>query len=89
MPYLKAIPTQLRLFVGVAEVLGAVGLVLPGLFGIFPWLTPLAALGLMLIMGSAIVFHILRREYPNIILNAILLILAAVVAYGRFVIAPL
>jgi uncharacterized membrane protein YphA (DoxX/SURF4 family) len=89
MPYIMAIPTPFRRILGVAEALGAVGLVLPGLTHILPWLVPWAATGLVIVMLSAVVFHVRRREYPNIVLNVVLLILAAVVAYGRFVIAPL
>jgi uncharacterized membrane protein YphA (DoxX/SURF4 family) len=76
-------------FIGVAEILGAIGLILPALTGVLPWLTPLAALGLAVIMLLAIIFHARRREYPNIVVNLILLILAAFVAYGRWMVVPL
>ena len=76
-------------FIGVCEILGAVGLILPALTGVLPWLTPLAALGLAVIMLLAIIFHARRREYPNIVVNLILLILAAFVAYGRWMVVPL
>jgi hypothetical protein len=89
MIYMQAIPSGLRHFIAVAEILAAIGLVLPALTGILPWLTPLAAVGIAIIMVSAVIFHILRKEYPNIVLNLILLILATIIAYGRFVIAPL
>jgi hypothetical protein len=59
----------------------------PGASGpvhVLVWLTPLAAAGLVLLMLGAIVFHVRRREYPNIGLNAVLGILAAIVAWGRF-----
>ena len=61
----------------------------PALTRILPWLTPLAAAGLVIVMASASVFHIRRQEYPNIAFNLILLVLAAVIAYGRLVVAPL
>jgi uncharacterized membrane protein len=51
-------------------------------------LTPLAALLLAIMMVLAIGFHLRRREYPNLIINIILLALAAFVAYGRFVLVP-
>ncbi|MGH2521011.1 MAG: DoxX family protein [Anaerolineales bacterium] len=89
MPYMLAIPTPFRCTLGAAEALAAIGLILPGLIGGLPWLTPLAAMGLVILMAGAAVFHIPRREYPNIVLNLILLALAAVVAYGRLAIAPL
>ena len=83
------IPSGLRIFIAICEVLGGVGLILPALTGILPWLTPLAAALLALMMLLAAGFHVTRREYPNIVLNLILLALAAFVAYGRFVIVPL
>lgn len=75
--------------IGVVEVLGAIGVVLPALTGILPWLTPLAAVGLGLIMLGAMATHFRRREYPMILINLVLLALAAFVAYGRFVVVPL
>jgi uncharacterized membrane protein YphA (DoxX/SURF4 family) len=70
--------------IGTLEVLGAIGLVLPALSGVLPWLTPLAALGLVVLMIGAALTHLRRTEYGNIAVNAVLLILAAFVAYGRF-----
>jgi uncharacterized membrane protein YphA (DoxX/SURF4 family) len=67
-----------------AEILAALGLVLPGLTGILPWLTPLAAVGLVPIMGSAVVFHLSRREIASAIFAAVLLALAACVALVRW-----
>jgi len=89
MAYILAIPIRYRQLIGVAEILGAVGLVLPALTGILPWLTPLAAAGLVILMVSAAIFHLRRKESPNITLNLILLAMAAFVAYGRFVLVPL
>jgi uncharacterized membrane protein len=76
-------------FIGVCEILGALGLILPASTGILPWLTPLAALGLATMMILAGGFHILRREYPAIIPNVVLFVVAALVAYGRWVTVPL
>jgi uncharacterized membrane protein YphA (DoxX/SURF4 family) len=70
--------------IGTLEVLGAIGLVLPALTGVLPWLTPLAAAGLVLLMIGAALAHLRRTEYGNIAVNAVLLILAAFVVYGRF-----
>lgn len=89
MAYIMAIPTGFRRFIGVAEILAGIGLILPALTGILPWLTPLAAVGLVITMAGAVIFHIPRQEYPNIGFNLILLAMAAFVAYGRFVIVPL
>ncbi len=70
--------------IGGLEVLAAIGLILPALTGIAPILTPLAATGLVLVMIGAIVTHLRRGEYQMIVANAVLLVLAAVVAWGRF-----
>lgn len=64
-------------------------MILPGLTGIGPRLTPLAAAGLVVVMVGAIVFHIARAEYVFIGSNAMLLVLAAFVAYGRWRLVPL
>ena len=74
--------------IGTLEVLGAIGLMLPALTGILTWLTPLAAAGLVLLMIGAALTHLRRIEYRNIAVNAVLLILAAFVAYGRFFVLP-
>ncbi len=81
-------PTVMRL-VGVVEFLGAVGLILPAATGILPWLTPVAAIGLCLDMVVAAILHIQNAEYSTVPANTILFALAAFVAYGRFVAAPL
>ena len=81
--YLFAISTRLRTFIGVAEILAAAGLILPSLTGILPWLTPLAAFGLVIVMTGAMVIHVQRSELPNIVFNPILLLVSAFVAHGR------
>ncbi len=81
-------PRGLLTFIGVSEMLGGLGVVLPALTGILPWLTPLAAAGPALIMLLAAGFHLRRKEVPQALLNAVLLALAASVAVGRFVIPP-
>ncbi len=78
-----------RRFLGVAEILGPLGLILPGLTGILPWLTPLAAAGLALLMAGSIVFHIRRGEAsPRLAMNVVVVLLASFVAYGRWLISP-
>jgi uncharacterized membrane protein YphA (DoxX/SURF4 family) len=69
---------------GALEVLGAIGLILPAAFGVAPLLTPLAATGLAITMLGAAVVHARRKESQMIVANAVLLVLAAVVAWGRF-----
>ncbi len=73
------VPQPLLIFIAVCELLGGIGLILPAATQIQPRLTPLAAAG----------FHLTRGEYPNIVFTLILGALAAFVAYGRWVIAPL
>lgn len=75
--------------IGVLEILGAFGLVLPGLFGILPILTPLAALGLAFTMIGAAITHMRRNEYGYVVFNLIVMAFALFVAYGRFVLLPL
>lgn len=75
--------------IGLAEVAGGVGLVLPSLTRILPWLSPLAALGLVLVMLGASVTNFRRKEYPKIGLTAAFLFLSLLVAVGRFWIMPL
>src|SRR4051812_12744291 len=70
--------------IAAAEVLAALGLVLPWWTGIAPILTPLAAVGLAVIMIGAIITHGKRRELPQVAFNAVLLVLCVVVAVGRF-----
>ncbi|WP_250037544.1 DoxX family protein [Paractinoplanes maris] len=70
--------------IGALEVLAAIGLILPAALDIVPVLVPLAALGLALIMVGAIVVHARRKENQAIGINVALLLLAAVVAWGRF-----
>ncbi|MFN8400563.1 MAG: DoxX family protein [Anaerolineales bacterium] len=75
-------------FVGISELLGALGLILPALTGILPWLTPLAAIGLALIQVLAIfTVHLPKKEFQVIPVNVVLLVLAIVAAYGRFTLA--
>jgi uncharacterized membrane protein YphA (DoxX/SURF4 family) len=71
-------------FIGAAEVLGALGLILPAVLDIAPVLVPLAATGLAIIMLGAIVTHARRKENQPIVINAVVLILALLVAIFRF-----
>ena len=70
--------------IGAAELLAAVGLVLPWWTGILPVLTPLAAVGLMAVMLGAVVTHARRKEYPFAAVTVVLFALATIVAFGRF-----
>jgi hypothetical protein len=84
--WMQALPVNFVRAVGVLAIAGAFGLILPALTGIAPWLTPLAALMLALLMASGIAFHLTRREFPHMAFNGILGVLATAIAYGRFVV---
>jgi uncharacterized membrane protein YphA (DoxX/SURF4 family) len=83
MPWVSQVPAGLVRFVGIAEVLGAIGLVLPLATGVLPWLTVAAAVGLIVVQVLAAVFHATRNELVSIPMNVVFLLLAAFVAYGR------
>lgn len=76
-------PTNIRL-IGLVELLGAAGLILPAVTHIAPILVPLAAVGLALVMVGAASVHARRKEAMNIGVNFVLLALAVFVAWGRF-----
>lgn len=76
-------------FIGVAEVLGAIGLILPGLLGIRPGLTPLAAAGLAIVMIGATVVTLAGGDVAAALIPLVVGFLAAFVAYGRWRLAPL
>jgi uncharacterized membrane protein YphA (DoxX/SURF4 family) len=83
------IPPAFRMFLGVAEVLAAIGLTVPGLTRIQPWLIACAAAGLMVIMVGATVLHMQRSEVGSAITTAILFALLAFVAYLRWKVIPI
>lgn len=89
MPWVADVPASLVRFIGLAEVAGALGLILPALTRIRPNLTPLAALGLVLVMVLAIPFHLTRGEATMLPVNLVLAALAGVVAWGRTRRAPI
>jgi uncharacterized membrane protein YphA (DoxX/SURF4 family) len=70
--------------IGGLEVLAAIGLILPAVLDIVPVLVPLAAVGLIALMLGAAITHGRRKENQMIVANLVLLVLAAVVAWGRF-----
>ena len=76
-------------FIGVAEVLGALGLILPGVTRIRPGLTPLAALGLVVVTVSATVYHLIAGQPANAAFAFTVALVAAFVAYGRTRLVPL
>jgi uncharacterized membrane protein YphA (DoxX/SURF4 family) len=83
-----ALPEALIRFIGIAEVLGAVGLLLPGILKVKPVLTSYAAFGLFTIMVLAFLYHISKGEFAALGITIGLGLLAAFVAWGRFIKAP-
>jgi uncharacterized membrane protein YphA (DoxX/SURF4 family) len=88
MAWVAAMPRWLALVIGVLEMLAAIALIVPGLLGVVPWLTPTAALAIVALMCFAISFHVTRRELAQIAFSGTFLLVAAVVAYGRLVVSP-
>jgi putative oxidoreductase len=84
-----SLPRWFQLFLGVAEVLAAVGLTLPGLTRILPWLVTCAAAGIMIVMVSATVFHLARGEMSSAAITLVLFGIATFVAYMRYRVVPI
>ena len=78
-----------QVFLGVAEILAAVGLTLPGATRILPWLVPCAAAGVMIVMVSATVWHLVRGEFASAGITMVLLAMATFTAYARWRLAPI
>ena len=84
-----SLPRWFQLFLGVAEVLAAVGLTLPGLTRIQPWLVTWAAAGVMIVTASATAFHLVRGEMSSAATTLVLLAMATWVAYMRHRVLPI
>ncbi len=83
-----ALPGSFLRFIGVAELLGGLGLVLPGLLRVRPGLTPLAAAGLVIIMIGATALTLVVGLVASALIPLVVGLLAAFVAYGRWRLAP-
>ena len=71
--------------IGILEILGAIGLILPQLTGILPWLVTLSSFGLVLTMIVAMIVHLRRGDgIKALMINIILLLMAAFITFGRF-----
>jgi hypothetical protein len=88
LPMPIPIPRPLLLFIGGAELLGALGLVLPGLTKIRPGLTPLAAGGLALVATGGMVYQLAAGEPGNAVFAAVFVLLFAFVGVGRWLLVP-
>lgn len=89
VPWVYAVPQDLLIFIGFCEFLGGVGLILPAMTGVKPKLTPLAALGLAVVMALAAIFHVVRGEHTLMFINLVLGGVAAFIAYGRWFLKPI
>ena len=89
LPWASQVPAGLVRFIGISEVLGGLGLILPALLRIKPILTAWAAVGLATVMIFASIFHATRGEFSAIGMNIILALIAAFIAWGRFKKAPI
>lgn len=84
-----SLPRWFQLFLGVAEVLAAAGLTLPGLTRILPWLVTWAAAGVMIVMVAATVWHVVRGEMSSAGITLLLLAMATFVAWMRSRVVPI
>jgi uncharacterized membrane protein YphA (DoxX/SURF4 family) len=79
----ESMPRWFQVFLGVAEILAAIGLTGPGLTRIMPWLVSWAAIGIMIVMVSATIWHLVRSEFSSAGITLVLLAMATFVAYKR------
>jgi uncharacterized membrane protein YphA (DoxX/SURF4 family) len=84
LPWVEDFTAAQVKLIGIVEFLGGLGLILPVLTGIAPILTPIAAVGLVIVQAVAMVVHIRRGEQKALPINAVLLLLAAFIAVARF-----
>lgn len=84
LPWVNEVSVVLVRFIGISELMGGLGLLLPALLRIKPMLTPLAALGLLTVMVFAAVYHVTKGEYQMIGVNVILGAIALFIAWGRY-----
>jgi uncharacterized membrane protein YphA (DoxX/SURF4 family) len=78
-----SLPRWFQLFLGVAEILAGVGLILPGVTRIYPWLITWAAVGIMIVTISATVYHVARSEWSSALITLLLFVMAGFLAYMR------
>ena len=86
---LEQLPRGFWLFLGVAEVAAAIGITLPGITRIMPRLVPAAAVGIVIVMISATIWHLMRAEWSSSVITFVLLLMAAYVAYMRWSVVPI
>jgi uncharacterized membrane protein len=84
MPWVNDYSAAQVKMIGISELLGGIGLILPWYLGIASILTPIAASALALVMVLAAVYHFRHKEYPGIGVNFFLLVGVLFIAWGRF-----
>lgn len=89
MTWVSSVPSWMPAFIGLVEVAGGIGVILPALTRIKPWLTPLAAIGLEIVMILAAGLHLMRGEFSMLGGPLVLAALAGFVAYGRLRLKPI
>ncbi|CAD5273536.1 DoxX family protein [Imperialibacter sp. 75] len=82
------VPPAFLAFTGILDLLGGVGIILPSLLRIKPWLTPVTALAMVAQMIGASVFHVMRGEGADIGANIVFALMALFIAWGRWKAAP-
>ncbi|KAA5823543.1 DoxX family protein [Algibacter amylolyticus] len=89
LPWVTTVPEGLVRFIGISELLGGIGLIIPSAFRFKPFLTTWAALGLAVVMVFAAIFHAVRGEFSAIGVNAVLMAIFLFIAWGRSKKAPI
>lgn len=89
LPWISSSPAGLIRFIGISELLGGLGLLIPSIFRFKPFLTVWAAIGLAVVMVLASGFHASRGEFSSIGMNLVLMGIALFIAWGRSKKAPI
>ena len=89
MEWMYELNDTMHIVVGIAEILGGLGLILPSVTRIRPELTVYAAAGLVLVMAGAVVFHVARGEGVSIVNNLVIAAVVAFIGYGRWKLHPI
>lgn len=84
-----SLPRWFSLFLGVAEVAAAIGLTLPGITRVLPGLVAASAAGIVIVMISATIYHLMRAEWSSAAVTFVLLLMATHVTYARWRVAPI
>jgi uncharacterized membrane protein YphA (DoxX/SURF4 family) len=84
-----SLPRWFQLFLGGAEILAAIGLILPAATRVMPWLVTWAAAGIVIVMVAATVWHVARSEFSSAAITLLLLAMAGLVAYMRYRVFPI